>query len=374
MLGLGSAYAAVIDEFIPEIDLKSIQPELTRVLEYCDEQKAWMQNHPALESVEAAGRDKKWRMDIDTQMKVCRKLAEHMGFDFNHGHLQRGMHPLGVGSRDDTQLSVTPKEQDCLIAMLDMIHETGHGLYRQKLPQDWYIHPVGHVASQAMDEAIALMMENCIARTPAGAQFIHRTVTQVLGREPDFSLRDLQSRLNGYGPTKFRANANELEYPLHLEIRNTILQDIYAGKLAPADLPARWNADMARVIRMDVRNDAEGCLQDIHWYAMQFGYFKNYQIGFVMAYQIFDTIMAEHPDALQDIAARSDFRPVVSWLEEHIFRWGAQHNTMDLLGRATGRAFSADSYIHAMENKYFPIYPPQKNAAEAKSLLDSAIA
>lgn len=368
LLGLNTPYEAIIDEFIPEIDLEAIKPELQRILDYCDEQKAWMQNHPGLPSIESTGQNPKWTMDIDTQMKICRKLAETMGFDFDHGHLERGMHPLGVGSRGDTLLSVNPREKDCFIAFMDMIHEVGHGLYRQNLPEDWHIHPVGHVASQAMDEAIALLMENCIARSDAGASFIYRSIQEVIGGDPAFSMKDLQDRLNGYGPTKFRANANELEYPLHLDIRNTILLDIYEGRLDPKDLPERWNKDIARVIRLEVHNDRDGCLQDIHWFAMQFGYFRNYQIGFAMSYQIFDAMQDDMPDMLEKIGQSSDFSSARAWLEENIFRWGAKHNTMTLLKNATGRDFSADSYINLMEERYFPIFPHLNKASKPQDL------
>jgi len=356
LLEKDSAYDALVDEFIPDIKLSALKNEFQRIFDYCAEQKAWMENHPGLPSVESAANNPVWHMDIDTQMKICKALAVKMGFDFTHGHLERGMHPLGVGSRSDTVLSVNPREKDCLIAFLDIIHETGHGLYRQRLPEDWHVHPVGHVASQAMDEAVALMMENCVARTDAGAQFIYRTIKEVLGHEPPFSLHQLNGRLNGYGPSKFRANANELEYPLHLKIRNGILGDIFEGRLDPADLPARWNNDIAQTLRLDVKNDTEGCLQDIHWYSMQFGYFMNYLTGFTMAYQLFDTMKAERPEALDKIAENSDFSDLTDWLEDRIFKHGAKHNTLTLLGNITKKPFSADSYIQTMEEKYFPIH------------------
>lgn len=164
---------------------------------------------------------------------------------------------------------------------------------------------------------------------------------------------DRSKRLHGH---LIERDKNGAGYPLHLKVRNNILSDIFEGKLVPADLPARWNADIAHAIRLDIRNDTEGCLQDIHWYSMQFGYFMNYLTGFTMAYQLFDAMKAERPYAMDNIAQSSDFSDVTEWLEDKIFRWGAKHNTMTLLERITGKPFSADSYIESMEEKYFPIY------------------
>jgi carboxypeptidase Taq len=368
LLDKSCAYEALIDEFIPGIKLAPLKPEFKRVFDYCNEQKSWQRNHPRPSVVEDFRFDTKWQMDIDTQMKVCRTLAQKMGFDFSRGHLERGAHPLGVGCRNDTILSVNPIEGDCLIAFMDMIHEVGHGLYRQRLPENWNIHPVGHVASQAMDEALALLMENCVTRTEAGTQFLYNTIHEALGKKPEFSFADLKRRVMGHGPSRIRANANELEYPLHLKIRINILKDIFEDRLDPENLAERWNKEVFRVIGLEVRNDQEGCLQDIHWYAMQHGYFMNYLIGFMMAYQIFETIQHEAPDMLDKIKDSSDFEPLVSWLEEKIFSQGAKYSTMDLLYAITDQKFSADSYIKAMEQKYFPIYAVPKASKNPKDV------
>ena len=47
--------------------------------------------------------------------------------------------------------------------------------------------------------------------------------------------------------------------------------------------------------RLEVRpaNDAEGCLQDVHWAHGAFGYFPSYVIGAVIAAQLYESLRAQ---------------------------------------------------------------------------------
>lgn len=39
------------------------------------------------------------------------------------------------------------------------------------------------------------------------------------------------------------------------------------------DIPALWNAKMKEYLGVEPADDAQGCLQDVHWSAGLFGYF-----------------------------------------------------------------------------------------------------
>ena len=50
-----------------------------------------------------------------------------------------------------------------------------------------------------------------------------------------------------------------------------------------ADLPEAWNAAIKRDLGLEVPNDAQGVLQDVHWSTGYIGSFPTYTIGNVMA-------------------------------------------------------------------------------------------
>ena len=48
-----------------------------------------------------------------------------------------------------------------------------------------------------------------------------------------------------------------------------------SGDLAVAELPGAWSDGLHALLGIRPRNDAEGCLQDIHWFAGLMGYFPD---------------------------------------------------------------------------------------------------
>jgi hypothetical protein len=55
--------------------------------------------------------------------------------------------------------------------------------------------------------------------------------------------------------------------------RFEIEKGVIEGSIDVDDIPALWSAKMKEYLGVEVDNDAEGCLQDVHWSAGLFGYF-----------------------------------------------------------------------------------------------------
>jgi carboxypeptidase Taq len=100
------------------------------------------------------------------------------------------------------------------------------------------------------------------------------------------SARDVYGAVNAVSPSLIRVEADELTYPLHVILRYNIEKAVIGGKLNVKDIPARWNADMKSMLNVDVPSDAQGCMQDVHWSALAFGYFPTYLIGSATAAQL----------------------------------------------------------------------------------------
>ena len=72
------------------------------------------------------------------------------------------------------------------------------------------------------------------------------------------SINHLKAGLN-------RVEADELTYGLHILIRTELEIDLIEGGLEAKDVPSEWNKRYEELLGIRPSNDAEGCLQDVHW-------------------------------------------------------------------------------------------------------------
>ena len=92
-----------------------------------------------------------------------------------------------------------------------------------------------------------------------------------------------------------------------------------AGDLKPAELPGAWAEGCGQLLGVVPQNDREGCLQDIHWYDGNWGYFPTYTLGALIAAQLFEVGEGDIPDLMQAIAA-GEFAPLLGWLRSGCIR------------------------------------------------------
>ena len=117
------------------------------------------------------------------------------------------------------------------------------------------------------------------------------------------------------------------------------------------DLPEAWNAGMERRLGLRPANDAEGCLQDVHWAVGSFGYFPSYALGAMMAGQLYESLRNDRRD-LDDELAAGQFEGLFGWLRENVHGLGASVSTPELIGNATGKPLSAAPWLRYVEAKY----------------------
>ena len=65
---------------------------------------------------------------------------------------------------------------------------------------------------------------------------------------------------------------------------------------------------------MNVDSDSNGCLQDIHWFGGDFGYFPTYSVGAFIAAQLLNKIRENFPN-LNNLLELGNFKPIISWLK-----------------------------------------------------------
>jgi carboxypeptidase Taq len=289
---------------------------------------------------------------VETQRTVGLKLMKALGFDFNHGRLDVSLHPFTGGVPDDVRLTTRYAEDDFTKALMGVLHETGHALYEQGLPRKWRGQPVGRANSMVLHESQSLLIEMQVCR---GAEFL--TYVAPLLRKgfsgsgdawTDENLQRIYARVK---PDLIRVDADEVTYPAHVILRYRLEQAMLGGDLAVADLPGAWNDGMQTLLGVDVPDDRNGCMQDIHWPSGAIGYFPTYTLGAMSAAQLFSAAKAQDPSILPAIA-RGDFKPLLKWLRANVHGKGALLTTDELLREATGKPLGTAAFKAHLKARY----------------------
>jgi carboxypeptidase Taq len=148
-----------------------------------------------------------------------------------------------------------------------------------------------------------------------------------------------------------RVDADEVTYPVHIMLRYEIENEILKGELRIKDLPEAWNTRIQDRLGVRPANDAEGCLQDVHWAVGSFGYFPSYAIGAVIAGQLYESLRADRPE-LDDELAAGHFAGLFDWLRQNVHSVAATVSTPELIRNATGKPLSAAAWLRYIEGKY----------------------
>jgi carboxypeptidase Taq len=122
-----------------------------------------------------------------------------------------------------------------------------------------------------------------------------------------------------------------------------------------AELPAAWNQKYEETLDLKPGNDAEGCLQDIHWSAGLIGYFPTYTLGNLYAAQLFAQAQTEL-GGLDQGFAEGDYRALLAWLRAKVHREGQRRRPADLIEHITGSKPDHRPLIAALTKKYSELY------------------
>lgn len=291
------------------------------------------------------------------QESICRELAAAIGFDFARGRLDVSKHPFCSGTGPgDVRLTTRYYEDFFSPSVFGVMHEAGHGLYEQGLPTEHLFTPAGNAVSLGIHESQSRMWENFVGRS---REFWEGQYTRAQAAFPEslgsVSLDAFYGAINFVEPSLIRVEADEVTYNLHIILRFEMERELIAGRMQVRDVPEAWNAKMRELLGITPTNNAEGCLQDIHWSMGAFGYFPTYALGNLYAAQFFDAARRAMPD-LKDRVRRGEFRPLLDWLRENIHRHGQRYRPAELVERVTGRALSIESFMGYLREKFSPIY------------------
>ena len=162
---------------------------------------------------------------------------------------------------------------------------------------------------------------------------------------------------------------------------------LFSGELSVEEVPQFWRERMQHELGVTVPDDAQGCLQDIHWSFGAVGYFpscmpisgartRGFQmdassaahtfgprvgtdtLGAIMAVQIFNAAERDlGAEALHEQISSAEFSPLREWLREKVHAVGSLHASPDeLLTIITGEGVSAKPFLKYLRAKYSELY------------------
>jgi carboxypeptidase Taq len=297
------------------------------------------------------------RYPKDAQASFARSAATAIGFRFDEGRLDESAHPFcsGIGP-GDCRLTTRYDERHFPGAFFGVLHEAGHGIYEQGLDRSAFGTPIGDAASLGVHESQSRMWENFVGRSRAfwshfyaPAQSTFPEALNGVGRD------DFYAAVNDVRPSFIRVEADEVTYNLHIMIRFELEQRLIAGDLRPADVPAAWNSAYSESLGITPPNDAQGCLQDIHWSGGLLGYFPTYALGNMYAAQLFEAARRSFGD-LDALFAKGEFTPLREWLNSNVHKHGRQFVPSRLIERITDTPLSHRPLVAHLKAKFEPIY------------------
>lgn len=292
------------------------------------------------------------RFAASKQRQLALEVMKALGFPFDRGRLDESEHPFTGGVPGDIRITTRFNPTDPLSGLMGILHESGHAMYDVGLPEAWRGQPVGRDRGMAMQESQSLLLEMLICRNRPFLKYLKPLLDKAFGVSgPEWEVENLYRLLTRVRRSLIRVDADEVTYPVHIIMRYELENEILRGELKIKDLPEAWNSRIEDRLGVRPTNDADGCLQDVHWAVGSFGYFPSYAIGAVIAGQLYEALRSERPNLDDEIAA-GQFGGLFDWLKLNVHGVGASVSTPELIQNATGKPLSASAWLRYVEAKY----------------------
>ena len=280
---------------------------------------------------------------------VSKYLLEYIGFDINKGIV--GIFPNGFSAKlnnDDIRIAFA-NNGNIIDNLCTIIHEGGHGLYEQNISSVLKKFPGYTINKNAINESISRFYENMLGRNINFWFPIYKDIKKKLNL--NISIEEFIDYYNNVKRSLIRTESDELTYCMHIIIRYEIEKDIFNNNLNINDLPKIWNKKYKEYLKVTVKCDNEGILQDIHWSDGSFGYFPTYLIGTIFDGMLYENINKELGD-INKILKSGNIKIITSYLKEYIFKYGDTYNIIELANKIFKSNLINSPLINYYKSKY----------------------
>lgn len=294
--------------------------------------------------------------DENIQFDLTRDLLTRIGFDFNHGRLDKGYYPTVLPiSNKDVRILTDFKEDNLLLMFDNGLHIGSQGLYEQSISSELKDYLLAKPASMIVLEAVSSFYKNYFGKTRSFWQFYYPLVQNAFSQLENVEFKDFYSLINKVKPSYLRNNSDELTYNLHTIIRFELEEELINGDLEVRDLPRAWNKKYKDYLGITPPNDLLGVLQDVHWVSGYFGYVVNYIIGNLFGAQLRNVILQELPHLDEELKS-GNLLILKEWIETKILIHGSLYSTEELIYVVTDEELQEKYLLNYLEEKYRDIY------------------
>jgi carboxypeptidase Taq len=349
-------YDIVLDDYERDMTTKQVR----RLFDYLKAHQA-----PLVKEVAARNPDRPpaHEFDIDAQKVFELEVVDAFGYTDDAWRLDPTVHPFASGT-GVTDIRITTRYfTEHLGGLFGTMHEFGHGLYERQVDERLERSPLARGVSLGMHESQSRMWENLVGRSlPFWRHFFPR-LQELQPALADYDAEQWYREANFVEPSLIRVEADEATYNLHIILRFELEQAMLADEFPLEELPEQWNSRMYDYLGIDVPDDTNGVLQDVHWSGGSIGYFPTYALGNLISAQIWEKITADIPD-LEDSFEAGEFAPLRDWLREHLHRHGRKFTPAETLERVVGTSeIDPEPYVRYLREKLAAIYGIVETAA-----------
>lgn len=345
-------YNALLEEFEPGYTAAMLDTLFEDVKAKLVDLVQEIRKHPQVEDQflhQHFPKDKQWASSIE--------LLKRIGYDFEAGRQDWSPHPFTINfSPKDVRVTTRVDENDLNNLLWSSLHEGGHALYEQGLPEQYYGLPMSRHISLGIHESQSRLWENNVGRSLAFWQAHFPYLQQQFPTQlKHIEVKQFYAAMNKIQPGFIRTEADELHYHFHVLIRYELEKALLEGDLQVKDLSTAWKDLYKKYLNVDVPDDNRGVLQDVHWSYGNIGYFPTYSLGSFYAAQFFQQAERELPNLTSQIA-QGNTSDLLSWLQKNIYQQGRKYDANELCEKLTGEPLNFNYFYDYATQKYQKIY------------------
>lgn len=293
----------------------------------------------------------------DQQWAFGMQVLKDLGYDLEAGRQDVSEHPFTINFNSrDVRVTTRIDENDLGNMVWSCIHETGHALYEQGLPDEAYGLPLGEAASLTIHESQSRLWENHVGRSKAFCEHYFPVLQRYFPEQlKDVTVETFYHGINQVAPSLIRTEADEVTYHFHVMVRYELEKQLLENTLATNDIPAWWNEHYQQYLGVQVPDDKRGCLQDVHWSHGSFGYFPTYSLGSFYAAQFYAKA-SETIEGLENQVRKGNTSALLQWLRTRVHRYGRLYTSEQLSEQVSGEVLNIQHFLRYMLDKYKDIY------------------
>ena len=280
---------------------------------------------------------------------ISKYLLDYIGFNNDKGTL--GIYPHGYTSKlskNDCRIAFK-MNNDAIETASTIIYEGGHGIFELYSEKDFNELNMIDVDLTALHESQSRFYENILGRNinfwiPIYDEFKKKA-------KLDISLDEFMKYLNNAKKSLIRTEADELTYCLHIIIRYELEREIFNGNIDLNKLPEMWNQKYKEYFGLDIENDSDGILQDMHWSDASFGYFPDYLLGSIFDGMLLEKINEDLGD-VDTILKEGRIKEITNYLNKNIHKYAGAYNIFETCRRVCKKDMNVKPLVEYFKRKY----------------------